>query len=145
VTSSARPPTTPVAPPVRGNINQTVPAETPATLQAAPLTEQVQPDKGVVVEVSDIRAITTEARFPGEIAGPGIAVTIHVVNSSVAAIDLDNAIVDVRGSDGSRGIAVSGAPATSMSGSLPPGQQASGVYVFTLPQDQRSPISVRFS
>lgn len=145
VTSSPRPPTTAVAPETHGNIDQTVPVETPITLDAAPLTAQARPDTGVAVQVTDIRAVTTEARFPGEISGPGIAVTIRVVNSSSGAIDLDNAIVDVRGSDGARGIAVSGSPAAPMSGSLPPGQQTSGVYVFTIPQDQRRPISIRFS
>lgn len=95
--------------------------------------------------MTDVRSVSTEARFPGEISGPGIAVTIHVVNSSAAAIDLDNAIVDVLGADGTRGIAVSGSPAAPMSGSLAGGQDASGVYVFTIPQDQRNPISIRFS
>ncbi len=97
------------------------------------------------MQVTDVRAVSTEARFPGEIAGPGIAVTVHVVNSSSDAIDLDNAIVDVRGADGTRAVEVSGSPASPMSGSLPSGQEASGVYVFTIPRDQRNPISIRFS
>lgn len=139
------PPTTPVAPSGAGNIHETVPAVTPVTMQAAALTAAAQPDAGVTVQVTDIRAVSTEARFPGEIAGPGLAVTVHIINSSRAAIDLDNAIVDVLGADGSRAVQVSGSPAAPMSGSLAPGQQASGVYVFTIPQDQRDPISIRFS
>lgn len=139
------PPKTPVAPPSRGNIHDVVPSATPVTLQAAPLTAPARPDAGVSVQVTDVRAVSTEARFPGEISGPGIAVTVHVVNSSSDAIDLDNAIVDVRGADGTRAVEVSGTPASPMSGSLPPGQEASGVYVFTIPRDQRNPISIRFS
>jgi hypothetical protein len=134
-----------VAPSSKGDIHDVVPASAEVTLQAAPLTAQARPDTGVSVEVTDVRAVSTEARFPGEISGPGIAVTVHVANASADAIDLDNAIVDVRGADGTRAVEVSGTPASPMSGSLPSGQEASGVYVFTIPQDQRNPISVRFS
>lgn len=145
-TSALRPPpTTPVAPPVRGNVHQTVPAATPVTLQAAALTEKARPNKGVTVQVTDIRPVSTEARFPGEVAGPGIAVTLNIDNSGSSPIDLDNAIVDVRGSDGSRAVQVSGSPASPMSGSLLPGHEMSGTYVFTIPRDQRHPISIRFS
>ncbi len=114
-------------------------------MQAAALTAPARPDAGVTVQVTDVRAVSTEARFPGEIAGPGIAVTVHVTNSGSAAIDLDNAIVDVLRADGIRAVQVSGSPAAPMSGSLAPGQETGGVYVFTIPQDQRNPISIRFS
>jgi hypothetical protein len=95
--------------------------------------------------MTQIRAITTEARFPGEIAGPGLAITLRIDNAGTTPIDLDYAIVDLRGADGTRAVDVSGSPAAPLSGSLAPGAGATGVYVFTLPYDQRDPISVLFS
>lgn len=145
-TGTARqPPKTPVAPPQPGNINQTVPAVAPATLQAPALTATARAADGVAVQVTNIAAVTTEARFPGEIAGPGLAVTVRVVNSGSTPVDLEGAIVDLRGANGERGIEMSGGPSSPFAGSVAPGGQAVGVYVFTIPEDQRNPISVRFS
>lgn len=122
-----------------------MPASTVPSLPTAPLTAPASPASGVTVQLTQIRAITTEALLPGEIAGPGLAITLRIDNAGSGSIDLDNAIVDLRGANGARGIAVSGSPAAPLSGSLAPGDIATGVYVFTIPDDQRNPVSVLFS
>lgn len=143
--SEAPPPTTPVAPPSSGNIHQAIATQHVSTLSSAPLTGQVSPHHGVIISVTKIQALRTEAHFPGEIAGPGIAITVAVANSSTHTINLDNTIVDVRGSDDRRAIQVSGDPAAPVTGALKPGEHTSGVYVFTIPLDKRHPISIRIS
>lgn len=144
-TPSPRPPTTDVAPPIAGDINTTVPAREVVTLPAVGLTTPARPVAGVSVQVSQVVAVNTQVQFPGEIAGPGLSVTVHMVNSGTEPIDLNRVIVDLRRADGGRAIEVTGEPAAPLSGSLPAGGDATGVYVFTIPQDQRNPIKILVS
>lgn len=138
-------PTTPVPPPSTGNIHQTVKPQTVQTKSSVALTAKAVVGRKVSVKLTKIRPITTTASLPGEVAGPGLAVTIVVDNGSSRAIDLSNVVVDLRGSTGSPAIPMSASPAVPFAGELSAGASATGVYVFSIPTNQRKPISVRFS
>jgi hypothetical protein len=153
-TPVAQPPRTTVAPTTRrtpppGNINQTV-APVPQTTKApVPASATVDYGNGVTVTIPGFESIRTTAEGPGEIAGPGVKITVKITNGTAAAIDLSAVIVDLADSspNQSPAIGMTTSPAAPFTGSLAPGQSANGVYVFTYPQDWVTPavISVTYA
>lgn len=135
-------PTATVAAPNGGSIDETVAPADPAPTQEAELGKTAELSTGVDVTVSDVKVLDVTAETPGEIAGPAVALTISVSNASAAAVDLSTAMVTVTGADGSYGQATSSQPFSPFAGSVGPGQQASGVYVFRLPADERTSLQV---
>ena len=71
-----------------------------------------------------------------------MALTINVDNASDEAIDLSTAMVSVTGSGGSYGQATTSEPYSPFLGSVEPGAEASGVYVFRLPAEERDSLQV---
>lgn len=143
--TTAPPATTPVPAPGGGDINQTVPEVEITSNSPVPLTETADFGNGVTVNLAAIQSITTEAQLPGEIAGPGVQVTVDIVNSSSDAIDLGAVIVDLADAAGTPAIPMSASPASPFVGSLAAGQTATGVYVFTVPSTYANPATVSVS
>ena len=102
---------------------------------------------GVTVTVSGVRKINTTAELPGEIAGPGVQLTIVFRNGSSAPIDLGNVVVDLQDAAGVSATSMTATPAKPVSGSLNSGATATGSYVFTLGRNFSSPahLSVSYS
>lgn len=102
---------------------------------------------GVTVTVSGVRKINTTAVLPGEIAGPGVQLTIVFRNGSSAPIDLGNAVVDLQDAAGVSATSMTATPAKPVSGSLNSGATATGSYVFTLGKNFPGPahLSVSYS
>lgn len=102
---------------------------------------------GVTVIVSGVRKINTTAELPGEIAGPGVQLTIVFRNGSPAPIDLGNVVVDLQDAAGVSATSMTATPAEPVSGSLKSGATATGIYVFTLGRDFPGPahLSVSYS
>ena len=139
------PATTPVPPTQAGDTNQTV-AEVPVTtMPAIQVTESAEIGTGVTVEVEDVKAVTGTARGPGEVGGPAAAVTVKITNSSAVAIPLNQVQVTAEDSAGTPAPSLSGDPAAPMSGNLDAGQDASGVYVFSLGQSHQNPLKLAIS
>lgn len=139
---AADPATTAVPAPNGGNVNETVPAVELTTNAAVAMTATGDYGNGVTVTLAALDSITTTAELPGEIAGPGVAVTVRVVNAGSAAIDLSNVVVDLQDAAGTPAIPISTSPATPFTGSLAAGATADGVYVFTLPASYTGPATV---
>lgn len=139
---AADPATTPVPAPNGGNINETVPEVELTTNAPVAMTATGDYGNGVTVTLAALESITTTAELPGEIAGPGVAVTVRVVNAGSGAIDLSNVVVDLQDAAGTPAIPMSASPAAPFSGSLAPGATADGVYVFTLPATYTGPATV---
>lgn len=128
-------PTTPVPVVGGGNIDQTV-SEVPVTTRAqVSLTAMAAYGTGVAAALVKISSLKTTPQLPGEIAGPGVAITVRITNSSTKTIDLSSVLVDVQDAAGTPSIPMTGAPAEPLRGPLAPGAAASGVYVFTLSTD----------
>lgn len=137
--------TTPVPAPGGGNVDQTVAAVEVTSQAPVALDQPGDFGGGIGVKVDKVDKITTTAELPGEIAGPGLAMSVTITNSSDAPIDLGAVIVDVTDSVGMPAIPMTAAPASPMSGSLEPGQASSGVYVVTLPQGFTQPTTIAVS
>ncbi|MEO5833180.1 MAG: hypothetical protein ABIR83_07385 [Nakamurella sp.] len=140
--SAPDPATTPVPAPNGGNVNETVPEVELTTNAAVPVSGTGDYGNGVTVRLAALNGMTTTAELPGEIAGPGAALTVRIVNSTVEAIDLGNVVVDLQDATAMPAIPMSTSPAAPFTGSLAAGATAEGVYVFTLPASYTGPATV---
>lgn len=105
--------------------------------------EQVDLGDGLLVEVVSVVAGDLEAHTPGEIAGPGVVVTVEVTNTTGGEVDLVGFVVNARSGEGG------GAPAppnptagVALEGILADGATATGTYAFRVAPDDRGTISV---
>ncbi len=89
-------------------------------------------NSGIVVTVSEPRGVNIEAIGPGEISGAGIAVTVEIRNESESPLDLSGLAVNALYGDVPADTSMA-EPSDPMRGSLAPGKEASGVYVFRMP------------
>lgn len=100
---------------------------------------------GVTVTLDGIEELEIAAQGPGEISGPGLALTLTVTNGSDAEADLGAVSVNLAGAAGAPGVIMTGAPAAPFSGELDIGGSASGVYVFAIDPDDLTAIRVEAS
>lgn len=138
-------PTTEVAAPGGGDINQTVPAVEQPTAAPVALTETAQFGSGVAVNLTSLTKITTVAQGPGEVSGPGLAVTIAFTNNSSSPVSLDGVNVTLDDGNANPASPMSGDPAVPFTGDLAPGASATGVYVFSFPDDYKDPSRIQVS
>ena len=156
----AHPATTPVPPPVPGNIHQAVRAVTVTTKPPVSLRAVADFGTGVTAQIMSIKAIEYHAVAPGQVSGPGLRLVIQVSNGTAKPIDLDNAVVTIADARGTPGAEMNVTPAGSgdgaghpgsgnfsypLRGLLAPRHKASGTYVFTIPAGHRNPVTVNFS
>ena len=94
------------------------------------------------VRLLEIRQIQAKARLPGEVSGPGLAITVEVDNKSADTLNLGSAVVTVKDSTGGPGAVMTGPPAKPLRGSLEEGEKATGVYVFAVPEANRDPVTM---
>lgn len=137
--------TTPVPAPGGGNVYQIVPTGTVSTRPAVPFSSGAAYGNGVTVAVMSVKKATTTAELPGEIAGPGVQLTLGFRNGSSAAIDLRNVVVDLQDASGVSATAMTASPAKPVSGSLAPGATASGTYLYTLGKNFPGPVHLSVS
>lgn len=142
-TSSApRPAKTPVPAPTRGNVHETVPSRPVTTKSPVPINRPAEAGGNVVVAVASATAVHATARKPGEVSGPGVALTFRVSNGSGHSVDLGNVVVTLTDTSGAPGGAMTAPPARPFSGVLPSGKSATGEYIFTVPTARRHPLTV---
>lgn len=135
-------PTATVPAPNGGSTEETVAPVAPAPTQEAELGATANLSSGVNVTVSDVELLDVTAQTPGEIAGPAVALTVTVENTSAEAVDLSTAMIAVTGSAGSYGQATTSEPYAPFAGAVGAGETASAVYVFRLPAEERSSLQV---
>jgi hypothetical protein len=90
---------------------------------------------GFVATVTGVERTDLESRQPGEIAGPGITVTVELRNDTDETIDLSGLAVNASYGDGTPAIPHQ-TGATPVGGTLVPGETATGTYLFSVPEDQ---------
>lgn len=120
------------------------PTATPSTASPVGLTAPARLS-GVVVSLVKIEAINAGVSGPGEVAGPSLAVTVHVVNNSAVPIDLSSAVVTLLDAQGQVGTPTPASPAAPFGGSVAPGSSADGVYVFNIAKTERNPVNIYVS
>ena len=97
----------------------------------------------ITARLARIEAIEGEAEGPGEIAGPALRVTVELTNGSAAAAALTGVVVNLyHGPDAAPAELLAGSGSAWFEGALAPGATVTGVYVFTVPLDDRDPIQV---
>lgn len=142
VTTTAPPVSTSGAAPTSGDINQEVPNRDLVTNSAVPLDAASDLGGQISARLSEVKAVDAQAKVPGEISGPAVAVTVEISNDSPNAIGLDSVSVDVQGAGGVPTSPITTDPASPLSGVLQPGEKKTGVYVFTMPADARNGASI---
>lgn len=134
--------TVPIPAPSGGSINIVVPSVTAGPVTKVELNKTAAlPDK-ISINVSKVEAITTKATTPGEIAGPALAMTVSIHNGSVENINVDSTIVTLTNSKNVLGQPTTSDPQHPFTGELTPGSTAQGVYVFLLPTDARTGLTL---
>ncbi|MFT3888302.1 MAG: hypothetical protein QM713_09095 [Arachnia sp.] len=136
------PASTPVAAPSGGSVTETVAPVVDPTPVTTDLKGSVAPMAGVDVSLAKLEAIDVKAQAPGDISGPAVAVTLKVTNSTGETFDPSKLQIEVSNAKGVPGTGVTGSPAAWLTDGIPAGKDASGVYVFTLPEGDRKPITV---
>ncbi len=89
--------------------------------------------------------VDAEARLPGEVAGPAVAVTVRITNTGSTPIDLGAVTVNVLDADGQASAPLTSAPAAPLEGELQPGDDAEGVYLFEFGADRAEPVTIEVS
>jgi len=139
--TTAPPP--PLVPPADPNAQPVVADQLPAALPAAALDEPVVLE-GVTVDVPAIEAIDAEAQGKGSISGPAVRVTVRLQNGTAAPLVLDDAVVTlVFGADSAPASPVEDPSSVPFSGTVAPGDEGEGVYVFRVPANQRGAVTVQ--
>jgi hypothetical protein len=116
----------------------------PSAAAEVPLDSPAAVGNGVVATLTAIEPIQGTANGPGNVAGPAIRVTVHVENGTSEAITLAGAAVNMYyGADDTPASPLDDSSARPFGiDMIAPGQSADGVYVFTVPDDQRDDVTV---
>lgn len=100
---------------------------------------------GLVATVTDTQAVQLGASGPGEVAGPGIAVTLVLRNDTSAPVDLGGLAVTASTADGVPVDPSDSPPASPAQGVLEPGGSATGTWAFSDPATGDGPLQVQVS
>lgn len=129
-----------------GDVNTTVPVTPEPSRRPVALDSPAATGSGLTASVTRLRGITAEAKGPGEVSGPAVALTVAVENGSNRPVDLGAAVVKLEDSAGAPGSEILSPPAKPLAGRLRPGEKTrSGTYVFRVAKDRRDPITVQVS
>jgi hypothetical protein len=120
---------------------QTPPPASPAATFGATSSTQT----GLNVKVGSLTSVNGVAHGVGEISGPAIKFTVTVKNPTSAAISLSSVVLNLySGADKNPTVQLSHSGGTNLPASVAPGATVTGVYVFTVPSDQRNLIQITF-
>lgn len=147
--SSSPDPTAPSTPTGTPKPGATVSPAPSATSDAMPELTPVAPDrpsdngKGLVADISQMKAVEGEAVQAGEISGPAVQFTLVLTNDTDAPVDLGlisvNAYIGADRTPAGGLVKPGGDP---FEGALAVGKTAKGVYVFTIPKGQRGDVTL---
>ena len=117
--------------------------ELPPSLPAVGLDEPAAVGNGITAVVSSLEAVDGTANGPGNIAGPALRATVRITNGTAEPVSLDAVVVDMAtGSELSPASPLDDPSERPFSGTVAPGETAEGVYVFTVPVDDRAAVTV---
>lgn len=134
--------TEPVPAPTGGTVEQIVETPAPAESVAHSFEETAEVEPGVTARIDGVESLQVEAKTPGEVNGPAVAVTIIIDNQGADPIDVSSAMVSLFGSADVLGQPTTSDPYAPFSGVIEPGAIGTGTYVFLLPEDARDALTV---
>lgn len=102
---------------------------------------------GVTAALLRTEAVTASGEGIGEISGPALRLTVALRNGTNAPLALDGVTVNVSyGADGAPAAPVFGdASSQPFAGTVAPGATATGVYLFSVPEDGRGKVAISVS
>lgn len=127
-----------------GTTDDVVKTADPDPVVEVDVTDEADLGTGVTAAIESVKDITVDAKTPGEVAGPAVAIELRVSNEGKKPIDLASAMVSLTNSDELLGQPTTSDPYAPFSGQLEPGDSANATYVFLLPKDARSGLVVSF-
>ncbi|MGY1595219.1 hypothetical protein ACI79D_24870 [Geodermatophilus sp. SYSU D00708] len=120
--------------------------EAARTVEAAPaaFTAPAEWSDGASVRVVEARQQVTGGRGPGDLAGqPQTLLTLELTNGTDAALDLNAVVVQAAYGDGaSQAAPLYDRETVDFGGTLEPGDTATAVYSFAIPDDQLDRVSL---
>ncbi|MBT2458360.1 DUF4352 domain-containing protein [Streptomyces sp. ISL-86] len=116
------------------------PSDIPGKTSALPWGKTFTYPDGVEVTVRDAVAFTPgKNSYPREHSGHGVKVTVKIVNNSTAAIDVTTALPHARDDQGAETeLVFDGTVPKLFKGSVLPGESATGIFSFTVPEGTKS-------
>lgn len=133
---------TPIPAPSAGTIDDVIPVPSPVPTEEVPLDETAELEGTTELRVVDVTAVSVEAQTPGEVAGPALAVEVEIKNGSDADLDLSSTMVTLVGAGDVLGQPTTSEPYSPFMGAVLPGDSATATYVFLIPEDSRSRLSI---
>lgn len=134
----------PGADPTDGAGAPATPGDAPVDREQPPVALDASPVlvDDVTLRVESLTSVDAEAALPGEVAGPGVSVTVIVDNAGDEPLDLSTTVVNVySGAELAPGNAVS-TGTSPFPGQVEAGSSATGTYVFTVPAEERDAVRV---
>lgn len=118
-------------------------AMNPAKPQQVRFPQTAQPAKNVSLSISRVEAITGKGHIPGEISGPALRVSLTATNETARKIAVNTTVANLyygAGRTPASPLIKSGAKP--FPASIKPGQRATGVFVFTVPKNDRAKLQL---
>jgi hypothetical protein len=136
--------TVPPAPPTPEPTGPTEDATAlPVSLPPVALTEVAATEDGITAAVEDLVSVEGSGAGPGQVAGPAVRVTVRITNGTGAPVSLDAVAVDLAtGPDAAPASPLEDVSYAPFRGTVEPGGEAVGVYLFTVPEDDRDTVTV---
>ncbi|MDJ0349982.1 hypothetical protein [Cryobacterium sp. PH29-G1] len=115
----------------------------PAAQAPVPLTDSAAAVPGVVFSIGKLEAVDGVARGPGEVGGPSLRFAVSVRNDTPDAVALTSTVVNLFfGDEQSPATELTASGGAPFPESVPPGATRQGVFVFTVPSDQRDRVRI---
>ncbi len=112
--------------------------EPPSSLAPVAFDEEAAVGNGITARVVSMEAVDGTGQGPGNIAGPALRVTVRITNGTAAPVSLDGVAVDLaHGTELTPASPLDDPSASPFAGTVQPSGDAVGVYVFTVPTDDR--------
>jgi hypothetical protein len=110
----------------------------------APIADPGTVKPGLTAQITKFEAVNGVAKTPGETSGPSVRFTVTMTNSGSSAESLATTVVTAYyGNDNTPALQLSEPGGVDMPASVPGGGTAAGVYIFTIPIDQRKNVLLK--
>lgn len=140
---SDRPATSPKPSDAAGDPSATPPVDPSIPADPVVIDQPADISPGLTAAITGLESVAGEAKRPGEVAGPAVRVTVQITNSTSAPVSLLTTVVTAYyGADQTPALELGSPGASPMPTEVAAGAAATGVYVFTVPSDERGNVRV---
>jgi hypothetical protein len=117
----------------------------PHARKPVPLSNTTSVISGLTVQITSVAAVQGTGRSIGDVNGPSIQVRMTVKNTTGKSVNLANVVVNAYyGTDHTPASALPSPGGQNFPATVASGGSAKGVFVFSIPKNQRSLVSITF-